>query len=140
MRNTPAERELARYDVRPRERKPPLPELGKSALWLSSAGLDQLLQPQGDHNLGVSSSQKRWKLIAPICPGPFSVTQEWVTGRDHVRPSGNGMAFHAVNVRGGVPGRVFRVRPAQRNLISTRTSNLNLHSPPSGSDGGELSV
>ena len=82
--------------------------------------------------------------IAPyrqvLLPGPSSVTQEWVTGRDHVRPSGNGMAFHAVNVRGGVPGRVFRVRPAQRNLIFTRTSNLNLHSPPSDSDGGEFSV
>ena len=114
--------------------------LDKSALRLSGAGLDQLLQPQGDHNLGVSSSQKRWKLIAPICPGTFSVTREWVTGRDHFRPSGNGMAFHEVDVRGGVPGRVFRVRPAQRNLIFTRTSNLNLHSPPSDSDGGEFSV
>ena len=35
-------------------------------LWLSSAVLEQLLQPQGDHNFGVSSSQKRRKLIAPL--------------------------------------------------------------------------
>ena len=48
-------------------------------------------------------------------------------------------AIDRINIarRGGVPGRVFRVRLAPRILIFTRKSNLNLHSPPSESDGGE---